>query len=63
MKKAKSMLSYPKIIDQPEWQKELELMLAKGKKAEIQALSTISLSYLSDTYHIYHHFSSWIVEL
>jgi len=34
----------------PEWRSELEAMLQKGVKFEIEALSASSISFLSDKY-------------
>eukprot|EP00026_Physarum_polycephalum_P012879 Phypoly_transcript_13224.p2 GENE.Phypoly_transcript_13224~~Phypoly_transcript_13224.p2 ORF type:complete len:106 (+),score=16.13 Phypoly_transcript_13224:584-901(+) len=50
IKKAKSLLAHPAILERPAWGKELEKMLETNTKAEIQAVSSISLSYLSDKY-------------
>jgi hypothetical protein len=38
------------IRSNPEWVKELELMLQTKEKAEIQALSSFGFQYLSHTY-------------
>jgi hypothetical protein len=50
IKKAKSLLTHPAIIERPNWGRELEKMLETNTKAEIQAISSLSLSYLSDKY-------------
>jgi len=48
IKKAQDLLKHPMVCVQ--WKQELEYMLQKGVKAEIQALASISLSYLCDEY-------------
>jgi len=50
IKKARSLLLRQEILDRPEWKHELEQMLEKNMKAEIQALASISLSHLSESY-------------
>ncbi|XP_067033456.1 meiotic recombination protein SPO11-like [Acropora muricata] len=48
--KARELLERPYIKVQKPWAQEIEAMLSMGYKAEIQALSSISLEFLSDTY-------------
>ncbi|KAK2574378.1 Meiotic recombination protein SPO11 [Acropora cervicornis] len=48
--KAHELLERPYIKLQKPWAQEIEAMLSMGYKAEIQALSSISLEFLSDTY-------------
>lgn len=38
------------ITKNPDWVKELELMVSKREKAEIQALSSFGFHYLSEVY-------------
>ncbi|KAH0458370.1 hypothetical protein IEQ34_013685 [Dendrobium chrysotoxum] len=50
-KKAEAMLSRCYLHQEaPQWRLELEIMLHKGLKFEIEALSALSLSFLSDAY-------------
>ncbi|XP_078179890.1 spo11/DNA topoisomerase VI, subunit A protein isoform X3 [Carex rostrata] len=50
-RKAETMLSRCYLIkDAPQWRTELEMMLHKGVKFEIEALSAISFSFLSEVY-------------
>nr|QIC49994.1 putative meiotic recombination protein SPO11 [Actinia equina] len=48
--KCQSLLERPFMKSQPSWKQEVEIMMTKGFKAEMQALSTISTSFLTDTY-------------
>jgi len=48
--KARELLGRPYIKSQDAWQQEIEIMLSLGYKAEIQALSSISFDFLTDTY-------------
>lgn len=52
-KKAKELLDHPSLVTRPKWKHELEVMLREGYKAEIQALASLSLSYLCDEYLIH----------
>ncbi|KAK8963956.1 Meiotic recombination protein SPO11-1 [Platanthera guangdongensis] len=50
-KKAKAILSRCYLHQEaPQWRLELEIMLHRGKKFEIEALSASSLSFLSEVY-------------
>jgi DNA topoisomerase-6 subunit A len=49
IKRAKEMLDYP-WFQKKEWRKELKLMIDKRIKAEIEALSSRGLKFLTDTY-------------
>jgi len=49
IKRAKEMLDYP-WFQKKEWKKELNLMIEKGIKAEIEALSSRGLRFLTQTY-------------
>lgn len=49
LKRAKELLEYP-WFDHKEWKKEIKLMLNKKIKAEIEALSSRGLRFLSETY-------------
>lgn len=49
IKRAKEMLKYD-WFQKPEWQKELNLMIQKGVKAEIEALSHRGLKFISEEY-------------
>ncbi|NCN39577.1 MAG: DNA topoisomerase VI, partial [Candidatus Aenigmarchaeota archaeon] len=49
LKRAKELLEYP-WFHHKEWQQEIKLMLDKKIKAEIEALSSKGLKFLSDTY-------------
>ncbi|PKU86053.1 Meiotic recombination protein SPO11-1 [Dendrobium catenatum] len=50
-KKAEALLSRCYLHQEaPQWRLELEIMLHKGLKFEIEALSALSLSFLSDAY-------------
>ncbi len=44
------MLLRPCINQRPLWKHEIEQMLTSGTKAEIQALASLSLGYLSEVY-------------
>ncbi|XP_001636181.3 meiotic recombination protein SPO11 [Nematostella vectensis] len=48
--KCHALLKRPFMDSHPAWRQEIEHMLTKGYKAEMQALSTIATSFLSDTY-------------
>ncbi len=48
-KRAKELLQYD-WFKKPEWQKEINLMIEKGIKAEIEALSNRGLKFMSETY-------------
>ncbi|XP_045159068.2 meiotic recombination protein SPO11-like [Mercenaria mercenaria] len=48
--KGLELLSRPYIQHYPLWRNEIENMLASGRKAEIQALDSISSSFLTDVY-------------
>ncbi|MBD3155226.1 MAG: DNA topoisomerase IV subunit A [Candidatus Aenigmarchaeota archaeon] len=49
IKRAKEMLDYP-WFQEKEWRRELKLMIDKRIKAEIEALSSRGLKFLTDTY-------------
>lgn len=49
IKRAKELLQYD-WFKKPEWQKEINLMLEKGIKAEIEALSHRGLKFMSEEY-------------
>ncbi len=49
IKRAKEILNYD-WFKHPKWQKEINLMLEKGIKAEIEALSKLGLRYMSEVY-------------
>jgi len=49
IKRARELLEYP-WFQKKEWQKELKLMIDKKIKAEIEALSSRGLKFLSETY-------------
>ena len=49
LKRAKELLEYP-WFHHKEWQKEIKLMLEKKIKAEIEALSSRGLRFLTETY-------------
>jgi len=49
--KAELMLTRPSLKrDHPEWARQLELMLERGFKAEIQSLASVSLAHLTQEY-------------
>lgn len=48
-KRAKELLQYD-WFKKPEWQKEINLMIEKGIKAEIEALSSRGLKFMSEDY-------------
>ncbi len=50
IKRAKEMLQYDWFKKNPRWQKELNLMIEKGIKAEIEALSHRGLKFMSEEY-------------
>lgn len=49
IKRAKELLNY-EWFKKPHWQREINLMIEKGIKAEIEALSNRGLKFLSETY-------------
>lgn len=49
IKRAKELLNYD-WFKKPQWQREINLMIEKGIKAEIEALSHRGLKFLSETY-------------
>ena len=49
IKRAKELLDY-EWFKNPKWQKEINLMIEKGIKAEIEALSHRGLKFMSETY-------------
>ena len=49
IKRAKELLTYP-WFDHKEWKKEIKLMIQKKIKAEIEALSSRGLKFLSEVY-------------
>lgn len=49
IKRAKELLNY-EWFKKPQWQKEINLMIEKGVKAEIEALSHRGLKFMSETY-------------
>ena len=50
IKRAKELLEYEWFKKNPRWQKEINLMIEKGIKAEIEALSHRGLKFMSETY-------------
>lgn len=50
IKRAKELLEYEWFKKSPKWQKEINLMLEKGVKAEIEALSHRGLKFMSEEY-------------
>ncbi len=50
IKRAKELLQYEWFKKNPKWQKELNLMIEKGVKAEIEALSHRGLRFMSEEY-------------
>ncbi|MEE8400635.1 MAG: DNA topoisomerase IV subunit A [Candidatus Hydrothermarchaeaceae archaeon] len=50
IKKAKNMLAYPWIKDNKRWREELELMIERKEKAELQALAKHGITFMTDTY-------------
>ena len=50
LKTGKEMLTEDFIIKNPAWVKELELMIQRKEKAEIQALSNFGFQYLTQVY-------------
>ena len=50
IKRAKELLEYEWFKKNPRWQKEINLMLEKGVKAEIEALSHRGLKFMSEEY-------------
>ena len=49
IKRAKELLNYP-WFQHKEWQKEIKLMIKMGKKAELEALSSKGLRFITNTY-------------
>uniref|UniRef100_A0A8C5FZL2 DNA topoisomerase (ATP-hydrolyzing) n=1 Tax=Gouania willdenowi TaxID=441366 RepID=A0A8C5FZL2_GOUWI len=49
-KKLSSLLQRPYLTDQPDWQKEMEVMQRTKVKAEIQSLAAISPDFLTNIY-------------
>lgn len=50
IKRAKELLNYEWFAKNPKWQKEINLMIEKGVKAEIEALSHLGLKFMSEVY-------------
>jgi DNA topoisomerase-6 subunit A len=50
IKRAKELLNYEWFNKNPKWQKEINLMIEKGVKAEIEALSHLGLKFMSEKY-------------
>jgi meiotic recombination protein SPO11 len=50
IKTGERLLKEDWVLSNPEWVKELEIMLKSKEKAEIQALSSFGFQYLSHTY-------------
>ncbi|MBI2578560.1 MAG: hypothetical protein HYW26_02500 [Candidatus Aenigmarchaeota archaeon] len=50
IKRAKELLNYEWFSKNPRWKKEINLMIEKGIKAEIEALSHRGLKFMSETY-------------
>jgi DNA topoisomerase-6 subunit A len=50
IKRSKELLEYEWFKKNPKWQKEINLMLEKGVKAEIEALSHRGLKFMSEEY-------------
>jgi DNA topoisomerase VI subunit A len=50
MKKANNMLAYPWIKDNKKWRRELELMIKRKEKAELQALAKHGITFMTDKY-------------
>ncbi|MBI4171095.1 MAG: DNA topoisomerase IV subunit A [Candidatus Aenigmarchaeota archaeon] len=50
IKRAKELLNYEWFAKNPKWQKEINLMIEKGIKAEIEALSHQGLRFMGETY-------------
>ncbi|MBI4018243.1 MAG: DNA topoisomerase IV subunit A [Candidatus Aenigmarchaeota archaeon] len=50
IKRAKELLNYEWFSKNPRWKKEINLMIEKGVKAEIEALSHRGLKFMSETY-------------
>lgn len=48
--RAKELLNYEWFKKNPKWQKEINLMIEKGIKAEIEALSNRGLKFMSEVY-------------
>ncbi len=49
MKRAKELLQYP-WFQKPEWQAEIKMMIKRGYKAELEALSSKGLRFITQTY-------------
>jgi DNA topoisomerase VI subunit A len=50
MKKAQNMLNYPWIKNNKRWRSELQLMLDRREKAELQALAKHGITFMTDVY-------------
>jgi len=50
IKRAKELLEYEWFSRNPKWKKEIQLMIDKGVKAEIEALSHRGLKFMSEVY-------------
>ena len=50
IKRANQVRNYPWFKDKKPWQKEVETMLANGIKLEVEALTSKSLSFVTETY-------------
>lgn len=50
IKKAENMLAYPWIKDNKRWREELELMIERREKAELQALAKHGITFMTDQY-------------
>jgi len=50
MKKARNMIKYPWIKNNKRWKTELELMIKRQEKAELQALAKHGITFMTDTY-------------
>jgi DNA topoisomerase VI subunit A len=50
LKKAQKMLEYPWIKNNKKWRKELQLMISRGEKAELQALAKHGITFMTDVY-------------
>ncbi|MFQ5814911.1 MAG: DNA topoisomerase VI [Candidatus Hydrothermarchaeaceae archaeon] len=50
MKKAQNMLNYPWIRNNKKWRSELQLMVDRREKAELQALAKHGITFMTDVY-------------
>ncbi len=50
MKKAQNMLKYPWIKNNKKWRSELQLMIERREKAELQALAKHGITFMTDVY-------------